>query len=182
MKKIVKMRAIGVSPSRSRPACLSYHSDLHLFPPIRKLHNAADFVSVAWRSRKVFQRVYARVQRELGRASASLDIKETTPRRRRLIALIYPHSGSSYYYVYSPSSRTLSAGRLCHFPIYADLHLHLATYNIFSHPFSATNLFRWNFGDFYTIRRSHYHIFILKSFFHLMYNFYICTEKTIFLT
>jgi len=146
MKKIVKMRAIGVSPSRSRPACLSYHSDLHLFPPIRKLHNAADFVSVAWRSRKVFQRVYARVQRELGRASASLDIKETPPSHR--ISCTSSHRAylsaqrSSYYYVYSPSSRTLSAGRLCHFPIYADLHLHLATYNIFSHPFSATNLFR----------------------------------------
>lgn len=26
-------RVVGISPSRSRPACLSYQSDLHLFPP-----------------------------------------------------------------------------------------------------------------------------------------------------
>lgn len=123
-KEKIRRRAIGLSVTvASRVPVVSERSPFISPPPIRKLHNAADFVSVAQRSRKVFQRVYARVQRELGRASASLDIKETpttTPpshRARRLIALIYPQR---LLIIYSPSTRTLSAGRLSRLPIYAS--------------------------------------------------------------
>ena len=133
---------IGVPPSRSRPACLSYHSrSPFISSDPRMPHNAADFVSVAWRSRKVFQRVYARVQRELGRASASLDIKET-PRRRRLHRISRTSSRRDYLsaqrvfslFIHLPLARCLPVV----FPI---LTLHLALLIKYFSPFPCDESF-----------------------------------------
>lgn len=112
VKKIAKTRDKDSSESKSASlrhgrvprACRIIAISIY-FPPIHGLHNAADFVSVAWRSRKVFQRVYARVQRELGRASASLDIKET-PRRPCRAA---PRRAAAFSSYTSPHRAYLSA-------------------------------------------------------------------------
>jgi len=121
----------SASPSRSRLAYLSYQSDLHLFPPIRKLHNAADFVSVAWRSRKVFQRVYARVQRELGRASASLDIKETLQRRLLIVFVSSRLFICLLLFIRLPLTRCL--------PVVSPAFRFMPRFaKFFSHPFSAS--------------------------------------------
>lgn len=164
-RRSVKTRAerfVGVSPSRSRPACLSYQTAISIYfphPATRVLHNAADFVSVAWRSRKVFQRVLRARAAGIGPSIRFPRYKRdatTSPRCRLLIV----HVASSHLFIrkrlliiYSPSplARCLPVVSLAF--RFTGLAL-LSARKISSHPFSATGLFPVKFfGSLYTTPR-----------------------------
>lgn len=180
-KKIAKTRAEekrlreqSASPSRSCPAYLSYQSDLHLFPPIRKPPQCCRFrkCSVA-----IAKSVSARLRARAAGIGPSIRFPRykrdaTTPplpppshrHIRRLIALIYPQR---LFIIYSSFTRTLSAGCLSRFPILCLASL-LAKF--FSHPFSAPFPVKF-FGFLYAKSLS-----FIRSYINAEFLFNICFD------
>lgn len=130
MGKIVKkeklyQRAVSVSPSRSYPAYRAYRiraQSPFIFPSVsRGLNNAADFVSVAWRSQSVSARLRLRARAAGIGPSIRFPRYGETPRRRLLssclIALIYR---APSHYLFAFLSHAVCRRVVSRFPIYAS--------------------------------------------------------------
>lgn len=108
-KEKIRQRAVGVSPSRSRPACLSYQSDLYLFLPHPRAPQCCRFrkCSVAI-AKSVSARLRARAA-GIGPSIRFPRYKRDATKSRRCCRLLIVHVASSRLFIRAAPSYYLFA-------------------------------------------------------------------------